>query len=228
MGLLVGAMDIATANNTVAIVMANPIAKEMARDVRHLQPQDGIHTGHVLVRVPGHHPVWRPDARRHIGGNRAGVCRVGLPDHPVSVLSLPAFGKLPRVHLPGSREEAGSEGIAAQRPRTTGSGDGNRSPPLPVVRGPEPPATPAYADPRLPCRRPAPAMTLSLTRLRKSLFRAGGAPVILRQPHLLRLCRAVVVDHAVEQRADLVRVVRLAERPTWSSPPAPRWSCRRP
>ncbi len=32
MGLLVGAMDIATANNTVAIVMANPIAKEMADD----------------------------------------------------------------------------------------------------------------------------------------------------------------------------------------------------
>ncbi len=30
MGMLVGAMDIATANNTVAIVMANPIAKEMA------------------------------------------------------------------------------------------------------------------------------------------------------------------------------------------------------
>ncbi len=31
-GLLVGAMDIATANNTVAIVMANPIAREMAED----------------------------------------------------------------------------------------------------------------------------------------------------------------------------------------------------
>ena len=30
MGILVGAMDIATANHTVAIVMANPIAKEMA------------------------------------------------------------------------------------------------------------------------------------------------------------------------------------------------------
>ncbi len=30
MGLLVGAMDIATANNTVAIVIANPIAKEMS------------------------------------------------------------------------------------------------------------------------------------------------------------------------------------------------------
>mgnify|MGYP003301817209 CR=1 FL=1 len=32
MGLLVGAMDIATANNTVAIVMANPIAKEMSNE----------------------------------------------------------------------------------------------------------------------------------------------------------------------------------------------------
>ena len=32
MGFLVGAMDIATANNTVAIVMANPIAKEMAQE----------------------------------------------------------------------------------------------------------------------------------------------------------------------------------------------------
>ncbi|WP_350453784.1 Na+/H+ antiporter NhaC family protein [Slackia heliotrinireducens] len=32
MGLLVVAMDIATANNTVAIVMANPIAAEMAKD----------------------------------------------------------------------------------------------------------------------------------------------------------------------------------------------------
>jgi len=31
-GLLVGAMDIATANNTVAIVMANPIAKEIASE----------------------------------------------------------------------------------------------------------------------------------------------------------------------------------------------------
>ena len=32
MGLLVGVMDVATANNTVAIVMANPIASEMAKD----------------------------------------------------------------------------------------------------------------------------------------------------------------------------------------------------
>jgi len=32
MGLLVGLMDISTANNTVAIVMANPIAKEMSEN----------------------------------------------------------------------------------------------------------------------------------------------------------------------------------------------------
>jgi Na+/H+ antiporter NhaC len=32
MGLLVGTMDIATANNTVAIVMANSIAKEMSQE----------------------------------------------------------------------------------------------------------------------------------------------------------------------------------------------------
>jgi len=32
MGMLVGAIDIATANNTVAIVMANPIAKQMSED----------------------------------------------------------------------------------------------------------------------------------------------------------------------------------------------------
>ena len=32
MGLLVGVMDIATANNTVAIVMANPIARQMSAD----------------------------------------------------------------------------------------------------------------------------------------------------------------------------------------------------
>lgn len=38
MGLLVGAMDIATANNTVAIVMANQIAKEMAQNY-HISPR---------------------------------------------------------------------------------------------------------------------------------------------------------------------------------------------
>ena len=38
-GLLVGAMDIATANNTVAIVMANPIAKEISEQY-HIAPKN--------------------------------------------------------------------------------------------------------------------------------------------------------------------------------------------
>ena len=38
MGLMVAAMDVATANNTVAIVMANPIAKEMSQDY-NITPQ---------------------------------------------------------------------------------------------------------------------------------------------------------------------------------------------
>ena len=39
MGLLVGLMDIATANNTVAIVMANPIAKEMSGRITVSAPE---------------------------------------------------------------------------------------------------------------------------------------------------------------------------------------------
>lgn len=39
MGLLVGLMDIATANNTVAIVMANPIAKEISQEY-HISPKN--------------------------------------------------------------------------------------------------------------------------------------------------------------------------------------------
>ena len=38
-GLLVGLMDIATANNTVAIVMAGPIAKEVAEEYG-ISPKD--------------------------------------------------------------------------------------------------------------------------------------------------------------------------------------------
>ena len=49
MGLLVGAMDIATANNTVAIVMANPIAKEIAAEYG-ITPQKGsFYFGYVFL-----------------------------------------------------------------------------------------------------------------------------------------------------------------------------------
>lgn len=78
MGLLVGAMDIATANNTVAIVISNPIAAE---DVRHLEAQDGIAFGHVLVRFPRHPALRRPD-RGHLGRHGASWL-VSRSDHPV-------------------------------------------------------------------------------------------------------------------------------------------------
>ena len=75
MGLLVGAMDIATANNTVAIVISNPIAADMAKTY-------GI-------------------SKRHGAGFRG----VGVPDHPVSVLPVPAADQLARVHLHRSGQE---------------------------------------------------------------------------------------------------------------------------
>ena len=48
MGLLVGAMDIATANNTVAIVMANPIAKQMSQ----IGPLHDVAERIALIHVP--------------------------------------------------------------------------------------------------------------------------------------------------------------------------------
>ena len=50
-GLLVTLLDIATANNTVAIVMANPIAKEISED-RNRQPLlQSTPKGHLPIRI---------------------------------------------------------------------------------------------------------------------------------------------------------------------------------
>ena len=62
MGLLVGAMDIATANNTVAIVQGNE------RGIRHHAAQGRLPARHLLLRFPGHHPLRRTDARCHLRG----------------------------------------------------------------------------------------------------------------------------------------------------------------
>ena len=55
MGLLVGTMDIATANNTVAIVMANPIAKEMSADYG-ISPKRAA----CILGYPDEEPVPKP------------------------------------------------------------------------------------------------------------------------------------------------------------------------
>ena len=53
MGILVSAMDIATANNTVAIVMANPIAKEMAQTYEITPKKNSIVAGDIFLHNTG-------------------------------------------------------------------------------------------------------------------------------------------------------------------------------
>lgn len=66
MGLLVGAMDIATANNTVAIVMANPIAKEMSEEY-NISPRNArIPSGYLFLYFSGSDSLRRSDAGGHL------------------------------------------------------------------------------------------------------------------------------------------------------------------
>ena len=67
-GLLVGAMDIATANNTVAIVMANPIAKEMAEDYGISPKRSASLLDTFSCIFQGIIPYGAPDAGCNISG----------------------------------------------------------------------------------------------------------------------------------------------------------------
>ncbi len=51
-GTPVGAMDIATANNTVAIVMANPIARIWQKNTDHTE-KDSFDTGYIFLYFSG-------------------------------------------------------------------------------------------------------------------------------------------------------------------------------
>ena len=102
MGILVGCMDIATANNTVAIVMANP-SRQIWRNLQYLAPQDRIYPRYVLVRFPGHHPLWRTNAHRHCNDRKRRLCNNGIPDYSVLVLPLHAAHQLVGLYLPDSR-----------------------------------------------------------------------------------------------------------------------------
>ena len=62
MGLLVGAMDVATANNTVAIVMANPIAKEMAEEYGITPRKTASILDTFSAVSQGSYSVWCADA----------------------------------------------------------------------------------------------------------------------------------------------------------------------
>ena len=62
---MVSLCDCATANNTVAIIVAGDMAREVSHGQKHEPyPQSGspphrLPAGHLLLRVPGHHPLRR-------------------------------------------------------------------------------------------------------------------------------------------------------------------------
>lgn len=72
MGLLVGTMDIATANNTVAIVMANPIAKRWLMIMILLQEKRLRFLIHFMY-ISRNNTIWCSDAGCHISGFRAWI-----------------------------------------------------------------------------------------------------------------------------------------------------------
>ncbi len=84
MGLLVGAMDIATASNTVAIVMANPIAADMAQTYGISRRKTASILDTFSCVFQGILPLRRSDARRHLGGDGAGL-------HPSAFQVIPVL-----------------------------------------------------------------------------------------------------------------------------------------
>ena len=98
------ALDIATANNTVAIVMADtPSPAAHGENLQYLAPQDRIYPRYVLVRFAGHHPLWRTNAHRHCNDRERRLCDNGIPDYSVLVLPLHAAHQFVGLYLPDSR-----------------------------------------------------------------------------------------------------------------------------
>lgn len=62
MGLLVGAMDIATANNTVGDRHGKSDRKRNGTGVRHHAEKSSLDPGYLFLYFPGHHPIRCPDA----------------------------------------------------------------------------------------------------------------------------------------------------------------------
>ena len=110
MGLLVGAMDIATANNTVAIVMANPIAKEMSEEYGITPRKAASILDTFLLHLSGHHPLRRTDARRDLRGARAGLRHLGVRHHPKPLLPLSSGGELILLHCDRQQKEGVTDG----------------------------------------------------------------------------------------------------------------------
>ena len=72
-------------------------------NLQYLAPQDRIYPRYVLVRFPGHHPLWRTNAYRHCNNRERRLCNNGIPDYSVLVLPLHAAHQLVGLYLPDSR-----------------------------------------------------------------------------------------------------------------------------
>lgn len=68
MGLLVGTMDIATANNTVAIVMAESDRKGYGGKIWDHTEKSSFDTGYIFMCFSGDHSLWSTDAGCDICG----------------------------------------------------------------------------------------------------------------------------------------------------------------
>ena len=93
MGFLVGTMDIATANNTVAIVMANPIAKEMAEEYG-ITPRKTASLLDTFSCVLRDDSLWCADACRNFSSERTWRRDFSLSDHAETVLSAAFIAQL--------------------------------------------------------------------------------------------------------------------------------------
>lgn len=72
-------------------------------NLQYLAPQDRIYPRYVLVRFPGHHPLWRTNAYRHCNDRKRRLCDNGIPDYSVLVLPLHAAHQFVGLYLPDSR-----------------------------------------------------------------------------------------------------------------------------
>ena len=80
---LVSFANLCTANNTIALIMAGPIAKDIADRFKIDPPPQRQPIGYLLLLHTGNHPLRRPD----VDGRRTRAC---LPyrDHAISLLPI--------------------------------------------------------------------------------------------------------------------------------------------
>ena len=70
------------------------------RGIRHHGQEERVAARHLLMHLPGHHPLRRADAAGDLRRRRAWRNAHRVPDYPIPVLPLPAAHQLAGVYLP--------------------------------------------------------------------------------------------------------------------------------